>query len=982
MGISPFFRIIFKNTLSHKSRLIGSILGAVIAISFITGSFLTAEAMAIRYFEDNLEEQGYQIRGNRYVTNIPHPPPHEFEDEVMDIDYVEKCGISAQPYMEGRLEDSQGTYINIVGASERGKNILIGEENILFDDGWNVTISSSYAESRSLKVGDPFSVKALSYEYRDPDYPYFEPSVRSSSTFDTSDVIFEFEFRVGDIIEEDSKNRGSYLGYSQGPGKSTGFSTIYLSYDGLIKRISEMGFSDDIFPLQYTAYVVVDPNFLSNRENIIGSVDEIENLEEEIRSVFYRYDYDLSESIIGNEYEEYVIWSYTMKFLFFSLSLPLILLSFYLLLVGARIGIDDKRREIGLLKSKGASKVQVFLMLLFESLFHGLLGGGIGIILGILISKGFIAYTFRGENIGDLFRLDTTIPGVGLFLFALVGIPVLFIALRIIPSFKLSKVPLLETIKRTPQIDGEKKYSGIWDTIVLVSTLSIMVIYSLMNTFPVTNFSMAIVYLILLLLMPLLILFFPFFLILSLTRVIIIGIPKIMEFLSRISHFLVEELQPLIASNLKFNRRKTAVMTLLVATSIAFGTLVGIADGSYKNNIDELVHSSLPTDLMVISSHANDNYGDSISELEGVGDVSFISLDTSITVDKTEHYFDWSPRMYALDPDSYSDKIRIPRNIYLEGGSLESLKDDGEVPNVLINRAFTRKYDIDIGDEFRFNPNRFQYDYYDPYRNDMDINYSLVRVSGLIEYLPGMRSSIEISHGGTGVPEVNVDIGSKTERPAFFINREYLKNLSGQFGIYLVDVNGEDEKVIEQIFSSFDDEGAINIVERDYYREKVMDSSLYLGLKVVLDIEYFYVLVSVIGGLSLMMIVSTASRRREFAEIISRGASRDQILKMILSEGIIILIAGLVVGSGVGILSAFSFEPLISGEFLERIEMTGDGNGYSSEVTINVGSGIIFPPIVLVLHLITIFSVIATSLMTSYLASRVDVSNTLRLRTS
>ena len=117
MGISPFFRIIFKNTISHKSRFIGSILGAVIAVSFITGSFLTAEAMATRYFEENLDERLYHLEYTRLGNTSSLPPPEEFEEQIMDISGIKICGLSFG--FGSMFSDGNNTMVSLLSPTDR-----------------------------------------------------------------------------------------------------------------------------------------------------------------------------------------------------------------------------------------------------------------------------------------------------------------------------------------------------------------------------------------------------------------------------------------------------------------------------------------------------------------------------------------------------------------------------------------------------------------------------------------------------------------------------------------------------------------------------------------------------------------------------------------------------------------------------------------------------------------------------------------------
>lgn len=988
MSSLPFLKIIMNNTFRNRSRLFGSTLGALIAVSFITGSFLTVNAMADSYLQDKFDDETYHI--SFYGTGgLIDNEPEMIEDKIMEIRGIDSAGFTAGPQWNSYYSIGYDYHdIKVMALTERSSDIFIDEDITLFQDGRNITISHSTADKYDLETGDLFNISIEGYD------KYLSSDIQDHIGYQPQNVTM----RVGEILAVDMESKSSHR-YDEYYHEDT----IITGIEGLMKlqeRLVSACMNLETDLSQYI-YIKANPDIIDNVENPISASKDINRIEDDIRDELSPYGMSLDYNVIESIYLDFYFWSIMMKFLFMAMSMPLLLLSFYLLIVGSRIGIEDKRREVGSLKSKGASRNQIFGMLTFESIVLGFIGGITGLVIGILISKLFIAYSLRSDFMDEIIDPASNIPGVGILIFSLVVIPVVLLFMRFANAYRLSKIPLLETLKRSSDYEKESKYKGILDVTVLSGSLILVILQGLFSLYPPNNFFLALLYFILLLFQPLFILFLPFFLILSLTRVLIIGVPKVLELLSNVSRLIVKELHPLISSNLRFHKKRTSVMAVLVATSLAFGIMISVVDGSYKENIRNMVHTSVPEDVFVAMSGSDPDIGENITGISRVKSIVTVETYLDVEID-AQNYFYSESRLVSFDSSNYSKEISLPESVNREGKGLSALVENSVYPVVIINKAMRTQYDLKIGDHIEIllgsegggrviydspeaiKPGSPDFDDVPSYYYEDKID---VLIGGVVQYLPGMRSTLRFYSftESYGMGDRGIDVESTYETPAIYIDSSKLEtNMTPGVRQYLIDSRGSPEMLADEL-RSLDITGlSLFVTTRDSQMEDLIDSPFYLGLKVVLDIEYFYVLMSVICGVSLMMIVTTASRRREFAEILSRGATRKQIMKMILSEGIIVLIAGLIVGTIVGILSSIAFKPLLSGNLGNMMEIMSGASSYDggggSEILLE--SSLVFPPVILLLHLLTVLSILGASLITSWLASRVDISNTLRLRTS
>ena len=124
------------------------------------------------------------------------------------------------------------------------------------------------------------------------------------------------------------------------------------------------------------------------------------------------------------------------------------------LLVGA-VGIAntmfttvlEKTKEIGIMKSIGAKNKDILLIFLFNSGMIGLVGGIIGVLLGIFISKGLPSLLGRGLFTGRMASAATTVvtPQLAIFVFSfsiLIGI-----IAGVIPAYRASKMNPVDALR-------------------------------------------------------------------------------------------------------------------------------------------------------------------------------------------------------------------------------------------------------------------------------------------------------------------------------------------------------------------------------------------------------------------------------------------------------------------------------------------------------------------------------------------------------
>ena len=120
------------------------------------------------------------------------------------------------------------------------------------------------------------------------------------------------------------------------------------------------------------------------------STDRISDIASVVSARATAYKADVTSTLQGPLFI-YQITQLTMSLSFLTLSLPIFLLAYFTGTMVSDVGYNFRRREIGLLLTKGYERGTIKIMFLVEGALIGAIAGGISVFLGT-----FAAYTVLG----------------------------------------------------------------------------------------------------------------------------------------------------------------------------------------------------------------------------------------------------------------------------------------------------------------------------------------------------------------------------------------------------------------------------------------------------------------------------------------------------------------------------------------------------------------------------------------------------------
>jgi len=658
MGFLPFLKVLLRDQRSHKATAVGSILGIMISVAFITASFMTTEMTLTELFQDEMEKVNHHFVAYRYESRPGDVQNSSSQKAMMrrlddlpgvqdSVFFREHGGFQFNDSMMKNISlpnDFLGS-ISIFGLDEGASRSLFQKEDLVLpDDGRSVIISASMAKQLRLSIGDDLNLTIFRFG--------IILDGIGNQIFSMVDI--NISVNISNIIEPSDQNGifQDYIPIRWG---------LYMSLEGAEKVANEIAPGSGRSPFSYSGnsriLIKVDPDHFTNKDDVSLYRRELNQLKNDINKIIMPDGFHISTDNIAGIYHHYIIDSVTMRIYLVIFSFPLFLLCFYLVLVGSRTGMENKVQEISLLKVKGATKGQIFWMLFIESMFHGVLGAFFGILLGAFLSLCSI-YLFSGGSVGFFSML----PGGTMVLTLLLISCVIVSLIRLRSKLKLSKMDILQAVRGSPE-RKEKIYKPTFDLIVI----AIMAIFLGATLFfranrPEGTFQL-VLYSIKEVASPLLIILLPFLLTLSLSRVMVLWVPQTISLVSKLFKGMNRELHSLLVSGMRFRKRQVAIMTILIAITISFGTLVLSQKETRTNGIDNILYSSIPSDLMVVTNGWTNNDSANLSSIEGV---------ESVVVVESSEYTSFLIRGYEGE-SNFAELIGFDVNEYLK------IVNDGDV---------------------------------------------------------------------------------------------------------------------------------------------------------------------------------------------------------------------------------------------------------------------------------------------------------------
>ncbi len=639
-------------------------------------------------------------------------------------------------------------------------------------------------------------------------------------------------------------------------------------------------------------------NVETSANNVNTLADKMQN---EILSNYHAHGY--VNNMLGNALSNFRYNFSSTLMNFFLVSIPVFFVAWYLGATVSDVSFNIRRREIGLLSTKGLSSGQIQRMFLTEALVIGFFGGILGVIGGLILNQ-----YYAGElNLSNLFTSQ-------MFNIEIMVVTVIFGVILALTSVfwssrKAARLPAVDTLRDYMPTEMNKPHRkilplialilGSYKIIVFILGLNIQLLLSQL-TFSGGNFFLSLIYGPLVLIDAALTYVGPFLFFWGITKLLIRDSIKFQQLTSKISS-LMGDLGALAAKNVRRNPVRLAAIAFLIALIIGYSVQVTGQIASQQDYTLRQVEAQVGADVTVNVVNATKGQlilDDIIANVSGIKNAS---IERSLTETLSQNY--GSINIRTINPDNWSASAYYEQG-WFSGTSVDQMLKELKASNntIILERSMAKQYDLKLYDEVGI---------------DFQSCPRKLRIIGFFGPEPTDYA---------GLP-IDIQSGPGLGAPRYYYFQywsyvpENLFNVSSPFSdVYIVesfstkiliklnpDFNGTE--VANQIRSLEGNEiYGVDSFDEQWRQSEAMDNLYTYSSLQVLDIQSLGLVFAVLSasvGTALIAIVSLKERSREATLMSVRGLSYRQLVWVFLTESMAIITFAVTLGVCVGLIIVY-----------------------------------------------------------------------------
>ncbi len=590
------------------------------------------------------------------------------------------------------------------------------------------------------------------------------------------------------------------------------------------------------------------------------------------------------------------------KLLFIFLGLPGVALAAYLAKFAAELFADAQRRELSLLRTRGATPAQLTGILALAALLLALAGSALGIVvgLGLLLVAG-------GADVAR--ALDLRSPTFDWQLFA--DSAALAFAAGLSLTFLAAFVPTLSALRR--DITQERRSAQrsepppFWkraylDVLALAVGAAILVSTQLSGGFkPSASEGAALSLSLYIFLSPLCIWLGSTLLVLRLVEA---GLRGSGERLAAAYRAPLGEMGVVAGKSIARRARQVAAATTVIALTLSFGVSLALFQQTYASEKQTDAQYLVGADVRLtpaLNSAQPVSFAATLA-LPGVAATTAVLRDTQALVGAEKN------TVYGIDVPSFRAAAYLPDSFFVDGaaqqtidamtnrttsyapGSARQVLDAlAATPNgVIISVEQAEKYNIRVGDPVLlrlFN------------RTSGEYHTAQTVAVGLFSYFP-----------------------TSAQDSDFIINRDFMAAQSGyaamDYALLKTDgLPGTNARVAEALAARFAGTLPVRVQSTETVLRIDQSSLTALNLGGLGAMERVYTVLVSSLGLAIFLLAMVNERRREFGAMRALGANLGQLRRVLLAEATTIGGLSLAIGGAVGVLLAALLVQLLGAIF-------------------------------------------------------------------
>ncbi|MEM2995580.1 MAG: FtsX-like permease family protein [Candidatus Bathyarchaeia archaeon] len=696
---------------------------------------------------------------------------------------------------------------------------------------------------------------------------------------------------------------------------------LIVDWENTIAKLLDVKLYSDLFTTKILVYL--DRDKLINPWDVAGSLNAIQRTTSQVNDKVAVYGMRASTNTdLQGSLTQYQFTSTLMRSIFFAMGLPVFFVAWYVGTTVSNVSYNLRRREIGLLLTKGFSNRQLFSLFLSESIIIGVIGGLIGIGLGFLFGPMF-AMSVEGVTATTVLNQDVIVITV-IFSLAIT----LLSTFR--PSRRAAKLPPIEALREYTYIEEAKPYRQRlpWLALILGTykiAMFLLGVASITQIFagpPFTNIFLVILYGVWVMIDGALIFIGPLLFFWGFTKIFIQGSLKFQELVTRAAKFL-GDLGTLATRNVQRNPARAASLAFLIALILGFSfQFVGLV-ASEQDYVTRKIKSDVGADISVQLTSATNasRIADAIENLTQV---------ESATV---EYSFSFSVSFYsiqarAVDPEKWL-KIAYYENEWFSGNDVATAFQQ------MKTNTGTIILEWDIAKYLNKN-----------------VGASVISEVGTLTIVGFFGPEAPVSQQTYVVRPIQPYYRGRfwSYVPLSLYENSHISASSVRVLVKLKP--GADGKAVASDISGF--EGVSNVQCVAEKLETYQSDLVLMGPINILRVGTVFSVVAASVATALVTLVSMQERRREASIMSARGLAFKQLAKIFLTENLAITVFSVFLGVIVGLIalrgyiSSINMSTLAYSPVTRRIAFPPDAMLLLSTCIILIFASAIIPVILLV----------------------------------
>jgi len=594
-----------------------------------------------------------------------------------------------------------------------------------------------------------------------------------------------------------------------------------------------------------------------------------------------------------------------------ALSVPMVLVGVYIAYLGTELFLRERRRELGMLKVRGATTKQVKELLANEAILLGAIAGICGHFLSMVAVSIFMRFTQAADYMsGKWIILDLSITNM--FLAVLMGM-FLMLGSTFRPFRRISGLEASELLANYSRTEERTGYKPNRDLVVLyVAFLLVFMLPYLDIVEEGLKYSDIFILEIIgpfisEVIIPAVILGSPYIFVFTMTRLFTRMSTRPYGKLVRLTDRISGNLRSIVHKNVTGGKRRITSVTSVLTICMAFLVFTSTFYYAERDREEEVIVAEVGGDIQIIMDNNMDfdgiiEYRSILGNLEGVEGVSVIQ------------YFYYSssgywyrPNVILIDAKNYSAMVNTDLDgMWMDGehGDFRDLEEGKE--QVFITKWFYEDTHEGVGED-RSIP------IYSTNSSFGSRNLAIAKVAGIVRTMPGNFRN----EGWSDHREKRTIIADfewyrtllesfVRDNPGYPFKMVTSNDVKTRFMIKVQE--GEDHERIAGAIASQSEEFGIDEIRvaeseiHDINHKAPAGSSLLLLRSEMMIMVFFSILAAAI-----IVYIAALERMNEMASIQLKGTTRKQLLQLQLGESITILTYSVMVGIFIGFMGALAW---------------------------------------------------------------------------